>query len=210
MRKSLLAAAVGVAALASSQPPRPKRRRSAARQRAFRDLVQRGGAAPLRPRHALPALVLVPRREGDLRGGAEGRSDLRHGPLGRRADASEQPAQRRFPRPNLAPGLAAIQKAKAIGAKTERERDYIDALMLMYADYDKLSHAQRIRAFRDADGEARGEISRTTTRRRSPTPSRSTPRLARPTRPTPSRPRAPRSWSRSRSGCRSIRASRTT
>ena len=37
-----------------------------------------------------------------------------------------------------------------MGAKTERERDYIDALMLMYADYDKLSHTQRIRAFRDA------------------------------------------------------------
>src|SRR5215813_5809817 len=55
-----------------------------------------------------------------------------------------------IPQPNLAPGLAAIQKAKAMGAKTERERDYIDALMLMYADYDKLSHGQRIRAFRDA------------------------------------------------------------
>jgi tetratricopeptide (TPR) repeat protein len=55
-----------------------------------------------------------------------------------------------IPRPNLAPGLAAIQKAKAMGAKTERERDYIDALLLMYADHDKLSHTQRIRAFRDA------------------------------------------------------------
>ena len=55
-----------------------------------------------------------------------------------------------IPQANLAPGLAAIQKAKAMGAKTERERDYIDALMLMYADYDKLSHVQRIRAFRDA------------------------------------------------------------
>jgi Tfp pilus assembly protein PilF len=56
-----------------------------------------------------------------------------------------------IPKPNLAPGLAAIQKAKAISAKTEREREYIDALMLMYADYDKLSHTQRIRAFRDAE-----------------------------------------------------------
>src|SRR5262245_5666919 len=55
-----------------------------------------------------------------------------------------------IPRPNLAPGLAAIQKAKDIGAQTDRERDYIDALMLMYADYDKLGHVQRIRAFRDA------------------------------------------------------------
>src|SRR5215203_3272647 len=55
-----------------------------------------------------------------------------------------------IPRPNLAPGLAAIKKAKEMGAKTERERDYIDALMLMYADHDKLTHTQRIRAFRDA------------------------------------------------------------
>jgi hypothetical protein len=54
------------------------------------------------------------------------------------------------PPPNLAPGLAAIQKAGAMSAKTERERDYVDALALMYTDYDKLSHVQRIRAFRDA------------------------------------------------------------
>src|SRR5690349_3451948 len=52
-----------------------------------------------------------------------------------------------IPAANLSPGLAAIQKAKQVGAKTERERDYIDALTLMYADYDKLSHTQRIRAF---------------------------------------------------------------
>jgi hypothetical protein len=55
-----------------------------------------------------------------------------------------------IPQSNLAPGLAAIQKANEMGAKTERERDYIDALLLMYADYDRLSHVQRIRAFRDA------------------------------------------------------------
>src|SRR5882757_4914533 len=50
-----------------------------------------------------------------------------------------------IPTPDLPTGLAAIEKAKAIGAKTERERDYIEALTLMYAGYDKLSHAQRIR-----------------------------------------------------------------
>ncbi len=54
-----------------------------------------------------------------------------------------------IPRPNLAPGLAAITKAKEIGAPTERERGYIDALMVMYADYDKISHAQRMRGLRD-------------------------------------------------------------
>lgn len=52
-----------------------------------------------------------------------------------------------IPTPNLAPGLAAIQKAKAMNAKTERERDYIDALSLMYVDYDKLSHGVRIQSF---------------------------------------------------------------
>lgn len=52
-----------------------------------------------------------------------------------------------IPGPNVAPGLAAIQKAKAIGAKSERERDYIDALTLMYADADKLTHVQRIGSY---------------------------------------------------------------
>jgi tetratricopeptide (TPR) repeat protein len=57
-----------------------------------------------------------------------------------------------IPQPNLAPGLAAITKAKEIGAPTERERDYIDALMVMYTDYDKIPHVQRMRALRDALG----------------------------------------------------------
>lgn len=52
-----------------------------------------------------------------------------------------------IPAPNLPIGLAAIQKAKAVGAKTERERDYIDALTFMYADYGTLTHAQRIHAY---------------------------------------------------------------
>jgi tetratricopeptide (TPR) repeat protein len=52
-----------------------------------------------------------------------------------------------IPPANLAPGLAAIQKAKQIGAKTERERDYIDALAVMYVDHDKLTHRQRIGSF---------------------------------------------------------------
>src|SRR5215203_1457619 len=36
-----------------------------------------------------------------------------------------------IPQGNLAPGLAAIQQAKAVGAKTEREREYIAALALV-------------------------------------------------------------------------------
>jgi hypothetical protein len=51
------------------------------------------------------------------------------------------------PAPNLPLGLAAIKKAQAMGAKSQRERDYIDALALMYVDYDKLGHGPRIRAY---------------------------------------------------------------
>jgi tetratricopeptide (TPR) repeat protein len=54
------------------------------------------------------------------------------------------------PTPNLAPALAAIEKAQAVGAKTERERTYIDALAVLYKDYDKTDYRVRLLAFRDA------------------------------------------------------------
>jgi hypothetical protein len=51
------------------------------------------------------------------------------------------------PAPNLAPALAAIEKAKAVGAKSERERDYIDALAVLYTDYDKVDYRARLQAY---------------------------------------------------------------
>src|ERR1700730_11092127 len=51
------------------------------------------------------------------------------------------------PAPNLPLGLAAIEKAKAAGAKTQRERDYIDALSVMYVDYDKTTHQARVQSY---------------------------------------------------------------
>ena len=51
------------------------------------------------------------------------------------------------PQTNLPLGMAAIQKAKAIGAKTQRERDFIDALLVFYTDYDKIPHAARVQAY---------------------------------------------------------------
>ena len=51
------------------------------------------------------------------------------------------------PAPNLPLGLAAIEKAKAIGAKTQRERDYIDALAAMYIDYENTPHQVRVQAY---------------------------------------------------------------
>jgi hypothetical protein len=51
---------------------------------------------------------------------------------------------------NLAEGAAALAKAKEVGAKTQRERDYLDALGVMYADYDKVDHRTRIVAYAKA------------------------------------------------------------
>lgn len=54
------------------------------------------------------------------------------------------------PAKNLAEGAAVLAKAKSIGAKAQRERDYLDALGVMYADYDKVDHRTRIQAYAKA------------------------------------------------------------
>jgi hypothetical protein len=41
-------------------------------------------------------------------------------------------------------GLAALQKGKALGAKTEREREFIDSLLVLYTDYDKVPRGPRV------------------------------------------------------------------
>lgn len=51
------------------------------------------------------------------------------------------------PAPNLPLGLAAIQKAKEVGAKTERERDFINALSVFYTGYDKTPHSARVQSY---------------------------------------------------------------
>src|SRR5215470_8079140 len=54
------------------------------------------------------------------------------------------------PPKNLAEGAAAIAKGQSVGAKTQRERDYIDALAVIYVDYDKLGHLPRTQAYAKA------------------------------------------------------------
>ena len=63
-----------------------------------------------------------------------------------------------IPAPNLPLGLAAIEKAKAIGARTQRERDYIDALALMYVDYEKTTHEGTRAVLSQGDGSAGRKI----------------------------------------------------
>ena len=47
-------------------------------------------------------------------------------------------------------GWDAIEKAKTIGARTQRERDYINAVEVFYKDSDKLDHRTRTFAYHDA------------------------------------------------------------
>jgi hypothetical protein len=54
------------------------------------------------------------------------------------------------PAKNLAEGAAMIAKGKSIGAKTQRERDYLDTLGVMYADYENVDHRTRIQAYAKA------------------------------------------------------------
>jgi Tfp pilus assembly protein PilF len=54
------------------------------------------------------------------------------------------------PAKNLTEGAAAIAKAKSVGAKTQRERDYVDALAAMYTDFDKRPHLARSQAYAKA------------------------------------------------------------
>ena len=47
-------------------------------------------------------------------------------------------------------GLEAVEKGKAIGAKSERERDWLDAIAVYYKDHDKVDQTQRGLAYEKA------------------------------------------------------------
>ncbi len=153
MRKSLLAVAVSTAALALSSP-QPLVAQSDVDQQlgsvhfptSCNEVAQRRFDRAMRFQHSYWYLAAKEVFEEALK--ADPTCAIAH--WGIALTLLDNP-HNAIPQANLAPGLAAIQKAKAMNAKTERERDYIDALMLMYADYDKVSHVQRIRAFRDAE-----------------------------------------------------------
>jgi tetratricopeptide (TPR) repeat protein len=50
----------------------------------------------------------------------------------------------------LRKGMGAIERAKAVGARTQRERDYIAAIDVFYRDADKLDHRTRTQAYSEA------------------------------------------------------------
>src|SRR6185295_1956986 len=54
------------------------------------------------------------------------------------------------PAKNLTEGAAAIAKAKSVGAKSQRERDFIDTLAVIYADHDKVPRGVRVQNYLNA------------------------------------------------------------
>jgi hypothetical protein len=50
----------------------------------------------------------------------------------------------------MADGQASLEAARSAGLKTQRERDYVDALAVFYKDNDKLNHRTRVKALEDA------------------------------------------------------------
>jgi hypothetical protein len=52
----------------------------------------------------------------------------------------------------LQKGAAALDRARALPAKTDRERDYIEALAVFYKDYPTVPHAARAKAYEQALG----------------------------------------------------------
>jgi hypothetical protein len=55
------------------------------------------------------------------------------------------------PAESLPLGLEAVKKGQTLGAKTQRERDYIDAIAAMYVDYDKIDHRTRVQKYLAAE-----------------------------------------------------------
>jgi tetratricopeptide (TPR) repeat protein len=53
-------------------------------------------------------------------------------------------------RPELEQGALEVQKAKAIGGKTNRERDYIDAIGQFYGDWEKADYQARANSYERA------------------------------------------------------------
>jgi len=51
---------------------------------------------------------------------------------------------------DLKAGIAAMEKAKMVGAKTQRERDYIAAIETFYKDSDKIDHGTRALVYEKA------------------------------------------------------------
>ena len=162
MTKTPSRAIVGIAMLASLAWSPPARGQDAEQQLGtvhFVDVVQSAGPAAVRSRDALSTFLLVSRVPGGVRASAPGRSAVRHGLLGNRAQPAPEPARPDAEgQPGL--GLAALQKAHGPARADPRERDYIAALLAFYTDHDTVAHGARVQRYLEAMAALAAALSR--------------------------------------------------
>ena len=99
---------------------------------------------------------------GAARTGAQGRSDVRHGALGARAGDSRQPVHLAWHpvAEEVERRSGGARAARKTGLKSQRERDYVEALAVFLKDHDKVNHRTRAQAFEAAMARSGKPLSR--------------------------------------------------
>src|SRR5438445_2143440 len=118
-----------------------------ARQGHVPAFLRRGGVGPVRARRRHAALVLVRRVAQGLRRHRSAGGELRDGVLGAGRDRARQLAGRAARAEGRRRGLGRSEKARAVGAKTQRERDWIEAIAAYYRDHDSAPLSTRLAAY---------------------------------------------------------------
>ena len=128
-------------------------------------LADRRRAGRLRSGRAAPPLVRIRRCEGSVRRGAERRSGLRDGVLGRGDDLQPSPVERRRrptrPAPRW-PGSAPPRDARLAKAGERQGGDWLRAVEALYGEGEKLTRdtayaAEMRRMFEQVSGRSRGQ-----------------------------------------------------
>src|SRR5207237_3469049 len=122
------------------------RRARADRPGALRRLLPARGAEAVRARGGAAALVLVSRGVEGLHADRPGRSRLRDGVLGPGHDQLDADLVAAAGR-GAKRGGEAVDRAKAAGARTPRERDFVAAAEAFFKDADTIDHRTRALAY---------------------------------------------------------------
>ena len=110
------------------------------------------GTEAVRPRIGDAALVLLPGDRESVQRIPETDPNCAIAYWGIAISQRPNPLVGPFDAATLKRGLEAIEKGEAIGAKTQRERDWLAALKEFYKDYDKVDQDTRTKNYEKAMG----------------------------------------------------------
>ena len=119
-------------------------------QRALPNLLHAASAGEIRPRSLDGALVRLSRQRQAFTEAAAADPECAIAHWGIAISHRPNPLILPLSAAVLKNGLEAVEKGKAIGAKTERERDWLAAIELYYKDYDKVDQTARGLAYEKA------------------------------------------------------------